>query len=114
VDIGMDVIPSCGSGLESDGRRSSQCGISATAEANQEDYLMTQSVGQDDLRRIRHNEYVEVIRKDTGGKVEFFECPHCAATFGSFDEAAHLAVTLCAAHARTCSKAPARAVAKIE
>jgi hypothetical protein len=28
---------------------------------------MTQSVGQDDLRRIRHNEYVEVIRKDTGG-----------------------------------------------
>jgi hypothetical protein len=66
---------------------------------------MTQSMGSDDLRRVRHNEYVEVIRKGTGGKVEFFECPHCAATFGSFDETAQLAATLCVAHARTCSKA---------
>jgi hypothetical protein len=71
---------------------------------------MTQSMGQDDLRRIRHNEYVEVIRKGSGGKVEFFECPHCAATFNSIDETAQLAVTQCVAHARTCSKADRPAV----
>jgi hypothetical protein len=69
---------------------------------------MAQSTGSDDLRRIRHTEYVEVI---SGGKVEFFECPHCAATFAAFDETAQLALTQCVAHARNCSKAPRPAVA---
>jgi hypothetical protein len=63
---------------------------------------MTQATGPDGLRRIRYTEYVEVISKETGGRV--FECPHCAATFDSFDEAAQLALTQCVAHARTCSK----------
>jgi len=66
---------------------------------------MAQLMGPDDIRRIRYTEYVEVIRKDTGGKVEFFECPHCAATFEAFDEAM-LALLQCIAHARTCSKRP--------
>jgi hypothetical protein len=63
---------------------------------------MTQATGPDGLRRIRYTEYVEVISKETGGRV--FECPHCAATFESFDETAQLALTQCVAHARTCSK----------
>jgi hypothetical protein len=67
---------------------------------------MAQSTGPDAFRRIRHSEYVEVIGKDTGGKVvELFECPHCAATFEAFDEAM-LALIQCIAHARTCSKRP--------
>jgi hypothetical protein len=63
---------------------------------------MTQATGPDGLRRIRYTEYVEVISTETGGTM--FECPHCAATFDSFDEAAQLALTQCVAHARTCSK----------
>ena len=74
---------------------------------------MTQSMGPDDLRRIRHNEYVEVIRKDTGGKVEFFECPHCAATFESFDEMGQLALTQCVAHARACRASELPAVSAV-
>jgi hypothetical protein len=66
---------------------------------------MTQYMGPDNLRRIWHTEYVEVISQDTGVKVEFFECSHCAATFESFDEA-QLALIQCVAHARTCSKRP--------
>jgi hypothetical protein len=63
---------------------------------------MTQVKGPDGFRRIRYTEYVEVISKEAGGRV--FECPHCAATFDSFDEAAQLALTQCIAHARACSK----------
>jgi hypothetical protein len=63
---------------------------------------MAQSTGPEDLPRIRHTEYVEVI---SGGKVDFFECPHCAATFEAFGEV-QLALIQCVAHARTCSKRP--------
>jgi hypothetical protein len=65
---------------------------------------MTQATRADDLRRIRYTEYVEVSSKETGGRV--FECPHCAASFDSFDETAQLALTQCVAHARTCNKKP--------
>jgi hypothetical protein len=66
---------------------------------------MTQTFGSDNIERIRHPEYVEAVSKDTGGRVEWFECPHCSMIFDAFGAAAQMALDQCVAHARTCNRA---------
>ena len=54
----------------------------------------------DDLVETAHQDYIEVASKQTGGKVRYFLCPHCA----RFDAIGNALTALdeCVAHVRTC------------
>jgi hypothetical protein len=64
---------------------------------------VTKQYGPEDIERVRHADYVEAISKHSGGKVEWFECPHCAIIFDAFGNA-QLALDTCVAQAKTCER----------
>ena len=41
----------------------------------------------DDLVETAHQDYIEVTSKQTGGKVRYFLCPHCRASFDAIGNA---------------------------
>jgi len=55
----------------------------------------------DDLVETVHQDYIEVTSKQTGGKVRYFLCPHCRASFDAIGNAL-TALDECVAHVRTC------------
>ena len=54
----------------------------------------------DDLVETARQDYIEVTSKQTGGKVRYFLCPHCRASFDAIN--ALRALDECVAHVRTC------------
>jgi hypothetical protein len=58
----------------------------------------------DDLVETAHQDYIEVASKQTGGKVQYFLCPHCRASFDALRNAL-TALDECVAHVRTCGAA---------
>jgi len=66
---------------------------------------MTEYHGPEDLVETAYPDYIEVASKSTGGKVEFFRCPHCRAIFDGFPDV-QLGLDSCVAHARECASRP--------
>lgn len=58
--------------------------------------------GSQNLVETAYPDYVEVTSKHSGGKIEYFLCPHCRAMYDAFGNA-QLALDSCVAHAKTCA-----------
>jgi hypothetical protein len=41
----------------------------------------------DDFVETAHQDYIEVASKQTGGKIRYFLCPHCRASFDAIGNA---------------------------